>query len=150
MKALKGLVVFLGLLLVVGLGVLGYGLSTKAHLKGANTVAAKSSTVTVTATDFGAISIPLPAGSHLEQMVAAGDRVVLRTGSLTQAMRASMSVPGLMAPVEHQGRKLVDGGLVDNLPIAEVRKLCRPDVVIAVNVGSPLLAPAESWIDCTS
>jgi NTE family protein len=87
-------------------------------------------------------SLPLPL-AILATDIGTGDRVVLRTGSLTQAMRASMSVPGLMAPVEHQGRKLVDGGLVDNLPIAEVRKLCRPDVVIAVNVGSPLLAPAE-------
>ncbi|MBU6272155.1 MAG: patatin-like phospholipase family protein [Betaproteobacteria bacterium] len=75
--------------------------------------------------------------------IGTGDRVVLRDGSLTLAMRASMSVPGLMAPVEYRERKLVDGGLVDNLPVAEVRRLCRPDVVIAVNVGSPLLAPSE-------
>lgn len=53
-------------------------------------------------------------------------------------MRASMSVPGLMSPVEDGGTLLVDGGLVDNLPIDEVRKACNPDVVIAVNVGSPL------------
>ena len=72
-----------------------------------------------------------------------GERVVFREGDITQAMRASMSVPGLMAPAEIGGRKLVDGGLVDNLPVAEVRKLCRPDVVIAVNVGSPLLKAQE-------
>jgi NTE family protein len=53
-----------------------------------------------------------------------GERVVLRDGSLTQAMRASMSVPGLMAPLEYRGRKLVDGGLVDNVPIREVRERC--------------------------
>ena len=70
-----------------------------------------------------------------------GSKVVLREGSLVTAMRASMSVPGLLAPVDHQGRKLVDGGLVDNVPIEEVRALCKPDVVIAVNVGSPLLKP---------
>lgn len=72
-----------------------------------------------------------------------GDRVVFRDGSLTKAMRASMSVPGLLAPVDHQGRKLVDGGLVDNVPISEVKERCRADVIIAVNVGSPLLK-AES------
>ncbi len=72
-----------------------------------------------------------------------GERVVFREGSLTQAMRASMSVPGLMAPVEYQGRKLVDGGLVDNLPIQVARDLCQADRVIAVNVGSPLKAPEE-------
>lgn len=72
-----------------------------------------------------------------------GERVVFREGSLTQAMRASMSVPGLMAPVEYQGRKLVDGGLVDNLPVQVARDLCQADRVIAVNVGSPLKAPEE-------
>jgi NTE family protein len=69
--------------------------------------------------------------------------VVYREGALTQAMRASMAVPGLLAPVEHGGRKLVDGGLVDNVPIAEVRERCGAEVVIAVNVGSPLLRPED-------
>lgn len=55
------------------------------------------------------------------------------------APRATMSVPGLMAPVKDGERLLVDGGLVDNVPIDEVRKSCNPDVVIAVNVGSPLM-----------
>jgi predicted acylesterase/phospholipase RssA len=50
-----------------------------------------------------------------------------------------MSVPGLMAPVKDGDRLLVDGGLVDNVPIDEVRDRCKPDVVIAVNVGSPLM-----------
>jgi NTE family protein len=76
--------------------------------------------------------------------IGSGERVVFRSGPLTQAMRASMSVPGLMAPADIGGRKLVDGGLVDNLPVAEVRDLCQPDVVIAVNVGSPLLRPRTS------
>jgi len=75
--------------------------------------------------------------------IGTGERVVFRDGPLTQAMRASMSVPGLLAPAEIGGRRLVDGGLVDNLPVAEVRDLCKPDVVIAVNVGSPLLKPDE-------
>ena len=67
--------------------------------------------------------------------IGTGARVVFRNGSLTLAMRASMSVPGLMAPLEYDGRKLVDGGLVDNLPIQEVRDLCGAEIVIAVNVG---------------
>ena len=73
--------------------------------------------------------------------IGTGERVVFRDGSLTQAMRASMSVPGLMAPVEYQNRKLVDGGLVDNLPVDVARGLCNADRVIAVNVGSPLKPP---------
>ena len=75
--------------------------------------------------------------------IGTGARVVFRAGSLTHAMRASMSVPGLMAPLEYEGRKLVDGGLVDNLPIQEARDLCGAEVVIAVNVGSPLLQASE-------
>ena len=71
--------------------------------------------------------------------IGTGERVVMREGSLTTAMRASMSVPGLLSPVAYDGRKLVDGGLVDNVPIGEVRERCNPDVVIAINVGSPML-----------
>jgi NTE family protein len=86
------------------------------------------------------LSLPL---SIVATDIGTGNRVVIREGSLTQAMRASMSVPGLMAPVERDGQRLVDGGLVDNVPIAEARERCRADVVIAVNVGSPLLLPDE-------
>jgi NTE family protein len=83
-------------------------------------------------------NLPLPL-SIIATDIGTGDKVVFRDGSLTKAMRASMSVPGLLAPVDHQGRKLVDGGLVDNVPIQEVKDRCQADVVIAVNVGSPLL-----------
>jgi NTE family protein len=85
--------------------------------------------------------LPLPL-AIVATDIGTGERVVLTKGSLTQAMRASMSVPGLMAPVEYEGHKLVDGGLVDNLPIGVARDLCQADRVIAVNVGSPL-KPAE-------
>ncbi|MBK7423029.1 MAG: patatin-like phospholipase family protein [Propionivibrio sp.] len=83
-------------------------------------------------------TLPLPL-SIIATDIGNGDKVVFRSGSLTKAMRASMSVPGLMAPVDYQGRKLVDGGLVDNVPIDVVRDHCQADIVIAVNVGSPLM-----------
>lgn len=86
-------------------------------------------------------NLPLPL-SIIATDIGTGERVVLRDGSLTLAMRASMSVPGLLAPLGYRGRKLVDGGLVDNVPIREVRERCGAEVVIAVNVGSPPL-PAE-------
>ncbi len=86
--------------------------------------------------------LPLPV-SMIATDIGTGERVVLREGSLTLAMRASMSVPTLMAPLEYQGRRLVDGGLVDNLPVREVRERCGAEVVIAVNVGSPLLKPEQ-------
>ncbi|HSX50955.1 MAG TPA: patatin-like phospholipase family protein [Cellvibrio sp.] len=86
--------------------------------------------------------LPLPL-AIVATDIGTGERVVLQDGSLTKAMRATMSVPGLMAPVELNGRKLVDGGLVDNVPVAVARDLCKADRIIAVNVGSPL-RPAES------
>lgn len=86
--------------------------------------------------------LPLPL-SIIATDIGSGDRIVFRDGSLTLAMRASMSVPGLMAPLEYRGLKLVDGGLVDNLPVQEVRDRCGAEVVIAVNVGSPLLKSSD-------
>lgn len=66
-----------------------------------------------------------------------GGKVVLREGSLTKAMRASMSIPAAMTPVKEGEKLLVDGALVANIPIDEVRNQCNPDIVIAVNVSSP-------------
>jgi NTE family protein len=86
--------------------------------------------------------LPLPL-SIIATDIGTGERVVMRDGPLTEAMRASMAVPGLLAPFTWRGRKLVDGGLVDNVPVRELRERCGADVVIAVNVGSPPL-PAES------
>ena len=63
-----------------------------------------------------------------------GERVVLERGDLTSAMRASMSAPGVFAPVEVDGRLLVDGGIVENLPV-DVVKSMGVDIVIAVDVG---------------
>lgn len=80
--------------------------------------------------------LPLPL-SIIATDIGTGERVVMRDGPLTEAMRASMAVPGLLAPLSWRGRKLVDGGLVDNVPVRELRERCGADVVIAVNVGSP-------------
>ncbi len=63
-----------------------------------------------------------------------GERRVLAGGDLTEALRASMSAPGVFAPVELNGRLLVDGGLVENLPV-DVAKAMGVDIVIAVDVG---------------
>ena len=75
--------------------------------------------------------------------IVTGQARAWRSGDLATLMRATMSVPGLMAPVKYEGLSLVDGGLVDNVPVAEVKQLCQPDVVIAINVGSPLLKSEE-------
>lgn len=75
--------------------------------------------------------------------IGTGEKVVFRSGELAAAMRASMSAPALLSPVPYRGRYLVDGGLVDNLPVDEVLAACHPDVVIAVDVGSPLASPED-------
>jgi NTE family protein len=87
-------------------------------------------------------SLPLPV-AIVATDIGTGEKVVFRRGDLSTAMRASMSVPTLLAPVPYQGRNLVDGGLVDNLPVDEVMAACHPDVVIAVDVGSPLARPED-------
>jgi NTE family protein len=74
--------------------------------------------------------------------IETGEAVILDRGSVAQAMRASMAVPGAIAPVEIEGRLLVDGGISNNLPIDQTRKLCA-DVVIAVNISTPPLKRAE-------
>ncbi|WP_293998040.1 patatin-like phospholipase family protein [Sphaerotilus sp.] len=66
-----------------------------------------------------------------------GEAVVFRQGDLAQALRASMSVPGVFPPTEVDHRILGDGGLVNNLPVDVVRTM-GVDVVIAVNIGTPL------------
>jgi len=63
-----------------------------------------------------------------------GTRVVLDRGPLARAIRASCAIPGVFQPVEHQGRLLVDGGTVDNLPIAVAREK-GADIVIAVDIS---------------
>jgi NTE family protein len=90
-------------------------------------------------TDFRKLPIPFRA---MATDIETGDSVVLDHGSVAQAMRASMSVPGAIAPVEIDGRLLVDGGIANNLPIDEARKLCA-DVVIAVNISTPPLKRNE-------
>ena len=89
--------------------------------------------------DFSKLPIPFRA---MATDIETGDSVVLDRGSVAQAMRASMAVPGAIAPVEIDGRLLVDGGIANNLPIDEARKLCA-DVVIAVNISTPPLKRSE-------
>src|SRR5688572_162626 len=90
-------------------------------------------------TDFRSLPVPFRA---VAADIVTGDAVIIESGSVSQAMRASMSVPGAMSPVEINGKLLVDGGIANNLPIDEARKLCA-DVVIAVNISTPPLKREE-------
>jgi NTE family protein len=69
--------------------------------------------------------------------VESSEQVILRTGRVAPAVQASCSVPILAKPVEIEGRLLVDGGVLNNLPISVAREL-GADVVIAVNLNYPL------------
>jgi NTE family protein len=62
-----------------------------------------------------------------------GQAVVFHDGSLAQALRASMAIPGVFTPQELNGKVLADGGMVDNLPTDVVRTM-EVDVVIAVDI----------------
>jgi len=66
--------------------------------------------------------------------IETGEEVVIQEGPLVEAMRASSSVPGLFVPAELGGRFLVDGGLVNPLPVDVARHL-GAEIVIAVDVG---------------
>lgn len=68
-----------------------------------------------------------------------GDKVVLKSGDLFSALRATMSMPGLFAPTRVKGRWLVDGGLVDPVPVGVARAM-GADVVIAVDLNSGLVS----------
>ena len=84
--------------------------------------------------DFDKLAIPFRAVST---DIATGEKVVFRKGHLPQAIRASMSIPAVFAPVEIDGRLLVDGGMVDNIPVDVARDM-GVDVVIVVDIGNPL------------
>jgi len=74
--------------------------------------------------------------------IASGQAVVIDNTSLATAMRASMSIPGAFSPVELDGRKLVDGGSVANLPVGIAKQLGATSV-IAVDISSPLIADED-------
>ena len=63
-----------------------------------------------------------------------GDAYVHRDGTLWQALRASIAIPGLLPPVFRGGQVLVDGGVVHNLPVDLMRAQHRGEVV-AVEIG---------------
>ncbi|MBK9115814.1 MAG: patatin-like phospholipase family protein [Betaproteobacteria bacterium] len=82
--------------------------------------------------------LPIPFRAVATNMVN-GKEVVFDRGRLYHAMRASMSVPGMFAPLELDGKIYGDGGLVNNLPVDVVRAM-GAEVVIAVNIGTPLMS----------
>lgn len=89
--------------------------------------------------DFDKLPIPYRAvAADLET----GEMIVIKGGSLADAARASMSVPGAFPPIELNGRLLIDGGIVRNVPVDIVREM-GADIIICVDVGKPLATRKE-------
>lgn len=80
--------------------------------------------------------LPIPFNCVATDMIAA-QPVVLKNGSLAQALSATTAVPGIFTPVEIDGKVLADGGLLDNIP-SDVARAMGADLILAVNVGAPL------------
>ncbi len=71
-----------------------------------------------------------------------GEKIVFTEGRIIDAIRASISIPGVFAPYKHNGRKLVDGGLTENLPIEVLSKEID---VIAISVQLPIQNNRKRW-----
>jgi NTE family protein len=85
-------------------------------------------TIEELSTPFGAVSTDL----------RTGEEIWLRSGATLDAVRASIALPGLFPPVEREGRLLVDGGLVNPVPISLARAM-GAEIVIAVDLSSDML-----------
>lgn len=85
--------------------------------------------------------LPIPYRAVATDLLT-GQPVVFSEGELANVMRASMSLPGVMVPAQFDNMLLVDGMLTSNLPIETARAM-GAEVIIAVNVGSPLLTRNE-------
>jgi NTE family protein len=89
----------------------------------------------LTVRDFDALPVPYRA---VAADILTGEKVVISRGSLAEAMRCSMSIPGIFRPYEVEGRIVIDGGIADNMPVDVAREM-GADIVIAVEsrLGNP-------------
>lgn len=85
--------------------------------------------------EFSALPLPF---ACVATDLASGREIWLKEGSVAAAVRASIALPGLFAPVNRDGRLLVDGGLVNPVPVSLCRAL-GADIVIAVDLGSDIV-----------
>ena len=86
--------------------------------------------------DFSELTIPV---LMVATDLLTGKKVVLKSGNIFTALRATMSIPGLFAPVQFKDRWLVDGGVVDPVPVGVARAL-EADIVIAVDLNSGVVS----------
>ena len=84
--------------------------------------------------DFNKLNIPFRC---IATDLATGDAVYFNKGSLVQSIRASMAIPGVFSPVDIEGRRFVDGGVVRNFPVKDVKEM-GATYTIGVSVSTPL------------
>ena len=90
-------------------------------------------------TDFSQFPIPFKC---VAMDLITGNQVILDKGSLTRAVRASLSIPTIFAPVQWGDSLLIDGGVINNLPVDIVKEM-GADIVIAINVASQNKKPSQ-------
>jgi NTE family protein len=89
--------------------------------------------------DFDDLPIPYRA---VAADIETGEAYVFAGGEIVTAMRASMSIPGLLVPVEHDGLLLVDGGVANNVPV-DVARAMGAERLIVIDIGTPLKSREE-------
>ena len=89
--------------------------------------------------DFDRFPVPFRA---VAADLSTGEAVVIGKGSLAKAMRASMALPGILPPVDLDGRPLADGGVAANFPI-RIAKGLGGEVIVGVDITSPLRGKEE-------
>ena len=82
--------------------------------------------------------LPIPFAAVATDIIS-GEEVVIRNGDVIEAVRASISVPGIFTPVRSNGRILVDGGISNPVPVSAVRAL-GAEFVIAVDLNHEIIA----------
>ena len=81
-------------------------------------------------------NFPIPFRCNAFDIIS-GKEVIIKEGSLANALRASLSIPTIFAPVEWGDALLVDGGIVNNLPV-DIAKEMGADIILAIDVSSPV------------
>lgn len=89
---------------------------------------------------FGDLSIPVAA---VAADLKTGDTIIMNSGKLVPAIRASMSLPGIFKPVEYDGRLLVDGGAALPVPVSPAREMAPDALCLSVNLQDDFVNRAE-------
>ncbi len=89
--------------------------------------------------DFSKLPIPFKC---VATDIQSGEAVVLESGNLADAVRASMSIPSVFSPVEIDNRLLVDGGVIRNIPVSDIKRM-GADIAIVSDVGTPMYSKEE-------